>query len=76
MYYYLNKVFSKYQCGFNKDFNAQHSLIKMIEKILNYCVICNQFTINLVYGFDISSLTFLFFILCIGELKGTIMQII
>ena len=29
---YLNQVFSKYQCGFRKGFNAQHCLMVMIEK--------------------------------------------
>ena len=28
----LNKIFSKYQCGFRKGFSAQHCLIAMIEK--------------------------------------------
>ena len=29
---YLNKIFSKEQCGFRKGFSAQHCLIAMIEK--------------------------------------------
>ena len=29
---YLNQVFSKYQCGFRKGFNAQYCLMVMIEK--------------------------------------------
>ena len=29
---YFYKVFSKFQCGFRKGFNAQHCLITMIEK--------------------------------------------
>ena len=32
IYPYLNKNFSKYQCGFRKGFSAQHCLIAMIEK--------------------------------------------
>ena len=32
IYSYLNKIFSKYQCGFQKGFSAQHCLIAMIEK--------------------------------------------
>ena len=32
---YLNKIFSKYQCGFKKGLNAQHTLIKMIEELRN-----------------------------------------
>ena len=32
IYPYLNKFFSKYQCGFRKGFSAQHCLIAMIEK--------------------------------------------
>ena len=32
IYPYLNKFFSKYQCGFRKWFSAQHCLIAMIEK--------------------------------------------
>ena len=32
IYPYLNKMFSKYQCGFRKRFSAQHCLIAMIEK--------------------------------------------
>ena len=32
IYRYLNKFFSKYQCGFRKGFSAQHCLIAMIEK--------------------------------------------
>ena len=29
---YLNQISSKYQCGFRKGYNAQHSLMPMIEK--------------------------------------------
>ena len=32
MYSYLNQIFSKYQCGFRKGYNAQHCLMAMIEK--------------------------------------------
>ena len=32
MYPYFDKLFSKFQCGFRKGFNAQHCLITMIEK--------------------------------------------
>ena len=32
MYPYLNQIFSKYQCGFKKGYNAQHCLIAIIEK--------------------------------------------
>ena len=32
MYPCLNQIFSKYQCGFRKGFNAQHCLMVMIEK--------------------------------------------
>ena len=32
IYPYLNKIFSKYQCGFRNGFSAQHCLIAMIEK--------------------------------------------
>ena len=32
MYPYLNQIFSKYQCGFRKGYNAQHCLIAMIDK--------------------------------------------
>ena len=32
IYPYLNKNFSKYQCGFRKGFSAQHCLIAMIKK--------------------------------------------
>ena len=32
IYPYLNKIFSKYQCGFQKGFSAQYCLIAMIEK--------------------------------------------
>ena len=32
IYPYLNKIFSKYQCGFRKGFSAQHCLIAMTEK--------------------------------------------
>ena len=32
MYPYLNQMFSKYQCGFRKGYNAQHCLMVMIEK--------------------------------------------
>ena len=28
----MKKIFSKYQCGFRKGLNAQHCLIKLIEK--------------------------------------------
>ena len=32
MYPYLNQIFSKYQCGFRKGYNAQHCLMATIEK--------------------------------------------
>ena len=32
IYPYLNKIFSRYQCGFQKGFSAQYCLIAMIEK--------------------------------------------
>ena len=32
MYQYFDNLFLNYQCGFRKSFNAQHSLITMIEK--------------------------------------------
>ena len=32
IYPYLNKIFSKYQCGFRNGFSTQHCLIAMIEK--------------------------------------------
>ena len=32
MYPHLNQIFSKYQCGFRKGYNAQHCLMAMIEK--------------------------------------------
>ena len=32
IYQNLKQIFSKYQCGFRKGYNAQHSLIAMIEK--------------------------------------------
>ena len=32
MYPHFKKLFSKFQCGFRKGFNAQYCLITMIEK--------------------------------------------
>ena len=32
MYPYLNQIFSKYQCGFRKGYDAQHCLMATIEK--------------------------------------------
>ena len=32
MYPYLNQIFSKYQFGFRKGYNAQHCIMAMIEK--------------------------------------------
>ena len=32
MYPYLNQIFSRYQCGFRKEYSAQHWLMVMIEK--------------------------------------------
>ena len=32
MYPYLNQIFSKYQYGFRKGYNAQHCIMAMIEK--------------------------------------------
>ena len=32
IYQNLKQIFSKYQCGFRKGYNAQHSLIAMTEK--------------------------------------------
>ena len=29
---YFDKILSKYQCGFCKDYNSQHCLIALIEK--------------------------------------------
>ena len=33
IYFYLNKIFSKNQCGFRKGFNTQHVLLAMKEKM-------------------------------------------
>ena len=33
---YFDKILSKYQCGFRKGYNSQHSLKKM-EKMENKC---------------------------------------
>ena len=35
IYPYLNKIFSKYQCGFREKFSAQHCLIAMIKKMVS-----------------------------------------
>ena len=32
IYPYFERLFSKFQCGFRKGFNAQHCLLVMIEK--------------------------------------------
>ena len=32
IYPYFDRLFSKFQCGFRKGFNAQHYLLVMIEK--------------------------------------------
>ena len=32
IYPYFDTLFSKFQCGFRKGFNAQHCLLAMIEK--------------------------------------------
>ena len=32
IYLYLNKIFSKYHCGFQKGFRVQHRLIAMVEE--------------------------------------------
>ena len=32
MYPYLNQIFSKYQCGFKKGYNAQNCLMAKMEK--------------------------------------------
>ena len=34
---YFDKILSKYQCGFRKGYNSQHSLIALIEKMENKC---------------------------------------
>ena len=31
-YEYLNKIFSKWQCGFDQGYSAQHCLLVMVEK--------------------------------------------
>ena len=36
MYPYLHKIFSKYQCGFSKGYNAQHCLMAVIEKLRKF----------------------------------------
>ena len=33
IYPYFDSLFSKFQCGFRKGFNAQHRLLAMIEKL-------------------------------------------
>ena len=35
IYPYLNKIFSKYQCGFREKFTSQHCLIAMIKKMVS-----------------------------------------
>ena len=32
IYEYLNKILSKWQCGFRQDYSAQHCLLVMVEK--------------------------------------------
>ena len=32
IYAYFHTTFPKFQCGFRKDFNAQHCLLAMVEK--------------------------------------------
>ena len=32
IYSYFDTLFSKFQCGFRKDFNAQHCPLAIIEK--------------------------------------------
>ena len=32
MYVYLNKILSKWQCGFRQEYSAQHCLLIMAEK--------------------------------------------
>ena len=32
IYEYLNKILSKWQCGFRQGYNAQHCLLVMVEK--------------------------------------------
>ena len=33
IYFYFDKIFSRYQCGFRKGFSTQHILLTMIEKM-------------------------------------------
>ena len=87
IYNYLNKIFSKYQRGFWKEFSVQHCLIAMIEKwrqsldsggqtaavvtdpSKTFDCIDHELLIAKLnpYGFDNSSLTFIY--ACLSEKK-------
>ena len=36
IYEYLNKILSKWQCGFHQDYSVQHCLLVMVEKWRQY----------------------------------------
>ena len=81
IYPYLNKIFSKYQCGFRKGFSAQHCLIAMIEKwrqsldsggqaaavLTDLLKAFDCIDHELLIAFDNSSLTFIYS--CLSERK-------
>ena len=80
IYPYLNKFFSKYQCGFRKGFSVHHCLIATVEKWsqsldsggqvapvltdLSKVFVCIDHELLIAklnaYGFDNSSLTFIY----------------
>ena len=60
-------IFSKFHCGFQTGFNAQHCLLVMIEKLcktLNHAgetgAVLTDLTIN-AYGFEKQSIKFIYF---------------
>ena len=55
MYSYFDKFFVKYQCGFRKDYNTQHCLLVMIEKMKEVCdknKVCAAVLTDLSKAFD------------------------
>ena len=62
---YFHPLFSKFQCGFRKEFNAQHCLLELIEEcgeVLDkrvypgvLLIICQKLSIGLIMNFYLQS---------------------
>ena len=66
MYTYFDNFFAKHQCGFRKDYNAQHCLLVMIEKMKearDKNKVCTAVLTDLSKGFVLNMISYMLLVL-------------